>query len=88
MGCYLDLICSLFILGASTFSLMFKDRYDSELLAFTLQILTDVVNFFSFTLRMGAEIENYFTSAQRLHKYTLLESEDLLDKEQEIILNS
>mmetsp|Transcript_22711 Transcript_22711/g.34995 ORF Transcript_22711/g.34995 Transcript_22711/m.34995 type:complete len:99 (+) Transcript_22711:974-1270(+) len=30
---------------------------------------------------MMAEIQNYMTSAQRLHDYTLLESEDELQKE-------
>jgi len=67
MGCTLDMICSIFILGASTFALSAKGYLDTDLLSFSLQILTDVVVFFSFTLRMGAEIENYFTSAQRLH---------------------
>ena len=36
---------------------------------------------FSFALRMICEIENNMTSSQRIHKYTQLESEDLLVKD-------
>ena len=51
-----------------------------------MQLLTDVLVFFSFSLRMGAEIENNFTAAQRIHKYTELESEDLLVKDSDKLL--
>ena len=47
-----------------------KDKVDVEKLAFTLQIITDVVVFFSYSIRMTAEIENYMTSSQRIHRYT------------------
>ena len=80
MAMALDLICLMFTTGASVFAITFKDRMDSELLAFTLQILTDVIVFFSCSIRMSAEIENYLTSSQRLYKYTELESEDSLVK--------
>ena len=43
--------------------------------------MTDVVVYFSFSFRMTAEIENNFTSAQRIIKYTELESEDSLEKD-------
>ena len=36
--------------------------------------------FFSVTLRYQAEVESYFISANRLHRYTQLEIEDELDK--------
>ena len=43
-----------------------KGKVRPEVIAFSLQILTDVVVFFSFSFRMAAEIENNFTSAQRI----------------------
>ena len=48
-------------------------------------MLTDLVMFFSFTLRYAAEIESYFISAERLQKYTILESEDQLEKESDAL---
>ena len=48
-------------------------------------MLTDLVMFFSFTLRYAAEIESYFISAERLQKYTTLESEDQLEKENDTV---
>jgi ATP-binding cassette, subfamily C (CFTR/MRP), member 4 len=83
MATTLDMLCILFILSASVFAVLAKDRLDTELLAFTLQILTDVIIFFSFSTRMGAEIENNFTSSQRLYSYTQIESEDHLSKEKD-----
>ena len=63
MGLYLDLICCSFSLFAACFAIFSRGSINHEILAFNLQILTDVITFFSFSLRMGAEIENYFTSA-------------------------
>jgi len=54
-----------------------KGRFKTETLAFSIQILGEIIKFFSFTFRMGCEIENNFTAAQRLYMYTELESEDL-----------
>jgi len=53
----------------------------TETLAFAIQILGEVIKFFSFTFRMGCEIENNFTSAQRLCRYLLLDQEDELIKD-------
>ena len=61
MATALDLICMMFSTGASVFAVLAKNRMDTELLAFTLQILTDVIVFFSFSIRMSAEIENYLS---------------------------
>ena len=41
---------------------------------------TDVVAFFSISLRMYAEFDNYMTSSQRMFLYTQLEQEDELIK--------
>lgn len=60
----------MFALGVSIFTIFSKGERDNELLAFCLQILTDVVIFFSFAFRMYAENSNNFTSAQRLYKYS------------------
>lgn len=49
-------------------------------LAFTLQIVTDVIQFFAVSIRFCGEIDNYMTSAQRVMEYTKLESEDDIDK--------
>lgn len=88
MATTLDFICMLFSLGASTFAVLAKGKMDNELLAFSLQILTDVIVFFSFSIRMSSEIENYMTSSQRLFNYSQLESEDSLYKEADINLES
>ena len=51
-------------------------------------MLGEVIKFFAFTFRMSCEIENNFTSAQRLYRYTELESEDLLIKPLDQELNA
>jgi len=77
----LDAICMSFALAAVSFCVFYgKGRINVELLSFQLQLLGEVIKFFSFTFRMICEIENNFTSAQRLYKYTLLEPEDELTK--------
>ena len=71
MGFWLDLICLIFSLCVSTMSLLIKvDKEKNAELAFSLQIITDVIVFFSISLRFVAELENYFTSSQRIVHYT------------------
>ena len=82
----LDTICVVFTLSVAVFSLYAKDKIDNDILAFSLQVITDVVVFFSISLRMLAEIENYLTSSQRIFEYTQIESEDLLKKENDKML--
>ena len=77
---YLDCICVLYSLCAVTFAIFSRGVIRPELLAFSIQILGEIVKFFSNTFRQACEIENNFTSSQRLHRYTELESEDLLIK--------
>lgn len=78
----LDLTCILFSSCTVVMVVMAKGAIPVEILAFTLQIITDVVVFFSITLRFVAEFENYMTSSQRIHAYTQMSIEaDLRKKE-------
>ncbi len=66
MAFVLDLVCLLFTISVASFSVFSKGASGNERLAFTLQIITDVVVFFSYSIRMLAEIENNMTSSQRI----------------------
>jgi ABC-type multidrug transport system fused ATPase/permease subunit len=79
----LDWICIGFTFIVAGLSVYAKGKVDPEILAFSLQIITDVVVFFGYSLRTFAEVENYFTSVQRIYEYTQLESEDDLIKEKD-----
>ena len=63
MAMNLDFVCLMFTLSTTIFTLYAKGKVKDEYLAFSLQIITDVVVFFSFSFRMLAEIENYLTSS-------------------------
>ena len=80
LGFQLEMICSAFLLFACLFSILGKGKFSNEFLAFVFQSITDVMVYFSISIRMLGEIENYMTSAQRIHKYTQLEGEDELVK--------
>lgn len=70
------------MVSSATFTLMSKGpEADNKKLAFSLQILTDVVVFFSVCLRFIGMIENFMTSAQRLMDYTDLDTEDKIYKD-------
>lgn len=77
----LDFVCLLFTFSTTVFTMLARGTISDDYLSFSLQIITDVVVFFSFSFRMMAEIENYFTSSQRIYAYTQLESEDELVKD-------
>jgi len=77
----LDSICLSFTMCVASFSVFAKGSMDNDILAFTIQIVTDVIVYFAFSLRTTAEIENLMTSSQRIHRYTELESEDHLTKD-------
>lgn len=70
LGLNLDFTCLIFSSSVAIFCVVAKGTIPSEQLAFTLQIITDVIIFFSISIRMGAEMENYMTSSQRMYKYT------------------
>ena len=80
LGIRLDMTALLFVFSVAIFSVFMKDEIDPSLLAFSLQIILDLVFFLSITLRFYGEFENFTTSAQRLYDYTLLPIEDELRK--------
>lgn len=61
IGMSYDLICVAFTLFTASFSIYAKDKVDSEYLAFILQIITDVIVFFGYSVRMTADMENHMT---------------------------
>lgn len=81
MGITLDMVCVGFALAASLFAIFAKGTLPTELLSFSLQILTDGIIFSSITLRFLAVIENLMTSIQRIMEYTQIEGEDEFVKE-------
>lgn len=70
MSLRLDLIAASFIICCTVFVVFLKDSVDTGLLAVSLQAIVEVVSLFSISIRLFAEIENYFTSSQRIHQYT------------------
>lgn len=74
----LDTICVFVTVSAAAFTLLTKgtEGYDTDQMAFSLQILTDVVGFFALSIRFMGQIDNMMTSSQRLVDYTELECED------------
>lgn len=71
----LDFVVLFFSISIAAFAVGFRAIYPSSLLAYTLQVTSDLIAFFSFSLRSFAELQNFMTSAQRLIRYTKLESE-------------
>lgn len=82
LGQLLDYIAIVFTFSVSTFTLLYKvDPAQNTQLSFALQIITDVIVFFSVSLRFIAELENNLTSSQRIFEYTQEPSEDALVKD-------
>lgn len=63
LGVRLDSAALIFVLSVGIFSLLFKNQLDASDLAFSLQIVLDLVFFLSISLRFCGEFENYTTSA-------------------------
>ena len=64
MGFALDTVCILFSIAVSFFTVFSKGgSLSNDFLAFTLQIMTDVIVFFSISLRLASETESYMTSS-------------------------
>jgi len=64
MATRLDIVCMLFAMCSTLFAVLYgKGNYKAETLAFSIQILGEIIKFFSFTFRSLCEIENHFTSA-------------------------
>lgn len=83
LGVRLDSAALIFIFTVGILAVLLKDRFDASMLAFSLQIILDLVFFLSVTLRFYGEFENYTTSAQRIYDYTLLPIEDELKKKED-----
>lgn len=79
----LDIICVSVTISAAAFTLLQSggSKEDQESLAFSLQILTDVVSFFAVSVTFMAQVDNMMTSSQRVMDYTELECEDDVVKE-------
>lgn len=81
----LDSICIFVTICSASFTLLYRtestgdanaDAQKRDSMAFSLQILTDVVSFFAISIRFMGQIDNMMTSSQRLMDYTDLETED------------
>jgi hypothetical protein len=62
----LDIICNIIITSTVAMSVFQKGKIDPGLLSLSLQILTDVVSYFSFFLRSYNEYESLMTASQRI----------------------
>jgi hypothetical protein len=59
----LDLICCFMSVATTAVCMAQKGRVDSNLLALSLQIVSDVIVNFSVSLRFYAEFDNFMTSS-------------------------
>jgi ABC-type multidrug transport system fused ATPase/permease subunit len=66
--------------------LVYVDTIEPAALAFSLQIICDVAQFLSISVRFIAECQNYMTSSQRVVEYAELTPEDDLVKERDLTL--
>ena len=80
IGIRLDFVCIIFGVSTASFAVAFRGKIEKELLTFTLQIITDIIVFFSISIRMFAEVQNAMTSSQRIVQYCKLDQEDELEK--------
>ena len=88
LGVRLDGLCIFFGVCATAFAVFMKDHFDREYLTFSLQIVTDIVVLFSVSVRLLSEIQSIMTGSQRIYQYTLLDSEDELNKAYDKLLLS
>lgn len=66
LGLRLDFICVLFSVCTTAIAFAQKGKVPTQLLILSLQVITDVIAFFSISLRMFAEFDNFMTSSQRM----------------------
>lgn len=67
LGLRLDTICVFITVATTAIAFVQKGSVNPELLILSIQSMTDVISFFSTSFRMYAEMDNFMTSAQRLH---------------------
>lgn len=72
IGVRLDFMCVLFAVTTCLVTLLSKGKVETKLLVVSLQIVTDIIVFFSISVRMFAELQNMMTSSQRIVEYTRL----------------
>ena len=70
IGLRLDLLCGIFTCCVAWFCLARKGHTKAKILIVTMQIVTDLIAWFSYSIRLYAELENYMTSSQRMMSYT------------------
>lgn len=70
LGMRFDFAILILSIGTALFSVFMRTLFSATFLIFSLQVITDVSNNFSIAMRYFAEMQNYFTSAQRIHAYT------------------
>lgn len=76
----MDILVLVFTISMTVICVSSKGSLSTEVLTFSLQATTDIMVFFSTSLRMLSEFENMMTSFQRINQYIELESEDDLKK--------
>jgi len=75
VGLRLDCVCVVFSVAVTAIAFTQRGQTNAELLILSIQSMTDVISFFSVSLRMYAEFNNYMTSPQRLFQYSQLKAE-------------
>ena len=86
IGLRLDLVCTFFTSSVCWFCLVMKGKVDAKILLVTLQLISDLIAWFSYSIRLYAELENEMTCSQRMFDYTMLDIEDDLEKVQDVEL--
>lgn len=75
LGIRIDVV--IFIFGATTaiMSVFYKGSIEPQMIAFSLQSITDMMPLVSIVVRLYSEFENFMTSSQSIYGYTKLPSE-------------
>jgi ATP-binding cassette, subfamily C (CFTR/MRP), member 4 len=61
MGSRLDLICVVFTSSVTWFCLIMKGKVEAQILLVTLQFISDLIAWFSYSIRLYADMENIMT---------------------------
>lgn len=80
IGLRLDVLCAIFTSSVCWFCILMKGKVETKILIVTLQLISDLIAWFSYSIRLYADLENQMTSSQRMFDYTVLDIEDELEK--------
>src|SRR5437764_1381542 len=69
LGLRMDMICLVFTSGVVILAIGFKSIVNEKMISYTLQMSTEIIVFFSVTIRMWCELNNYMVCAQRIFSY-------------------